>query len=625
MEDATDSKSLWNELGPSETEQSKDQEKGENVQVVVRCRPPIKDSLSRVNCVNIDEIQRCVDVEGRLFYFDSVFGPQATNDTVYMKSVRQLVESAFRGYNCTIFLYGQTGTGKTYTHSSLTLSTFKHLFTLIQDSDNQARFLIRASYYELYNENIRDLLVSTNQTGNKALELRESKSRGVYIKDLTTYLVNNLAELEKLKRLGDKQRVVASTKMNQQSSRSHSIFSITIEAVDTGNNTDNVTGRQVKNAPSAHRGSSASARNSMSQTVRVGRLNLIDLAGSERQSKSGSSGARLKEASRINLSLTCLSLVIRALTDPSSSHIPYRNSKLTRLLSNSLGGNAKTLVIACISGDKTSLDETLNTLRFAQRTKKVKNEAKINEDPKDALLRKYRSQIEELKLRLQSKLNIKTGKQTHDLKSNQDSAGVNIQDDYDDVDDDDRAIGMLNPNMDQNSSNKDDNDAIANTTGDNKERDELLQQLRLLKNKIMIGGVNLLEKAEMHERLLEASRQELEEKRQRELNLKNELDKKQKYIDSMAKSKGTLEDQVIVLDDKLKRVLTMYHQTKEEQRDLSNEHEQLKENLLKTIRATNKEIKYANCIIDDFIPGEYRNFLLSISISKNYIDLMNLR
>lgn len=136
--------------------------------------------------------------------------------------------------------------------------------------------------------------------------------------------------------------------------------------------------------------------------IRVGKLNLVDLAGSERQSKSGTSGDRLKEAAKINLSLTCLSLVIAALTDPKAAHIPYRNSKLTRILSDSLGGNSKTLLIACIGPMKSNMDESISTLRFASTAKKIKNKARINEDSKETLLRKFQQQIEELRKQLET-------------------------------------------------------------------------------------------------------------------------------------------------------------------------------------------------------------------------------
>lgn len=389
------------------------------------------------------------------------------------------------------------------------------------------------------------------------------------MKDLSCYLVNNLSELEKLKRLGDRKRTTAATRMNEHSSRSHSIFSITIETVS---NQANELKRQKGPASSGDGLKSGGAF-----SVRVGRLHLIDLAGSERQSKSGSTGLQLREASRINLSLTCLSLVIRALTDPASTHIPYRNSKLTRLLSGSLGGNSKTLLIACISPAQASLDESLNTLRFASRTKRIKNRAKINEDPKDALLRKYKRQVEELRRRLNEE------QQSKWKLVGEEEAIESL-------------IGTTSTTTDENGQAGKQEERLAGGTGN-----ELLKQLKFLRGKILVGGENLLEKVEMHERLLEASRNELEEKRVEELRLREKLKRKQEDLARMNESKGSLESQVANLDEKLKRVLVLYRKSKEEQRDLTSEHQQLKESLLQTIQATSKEIKFADCIIGDFI------------------------
>jgi len=389
------------------------------------------------------------------------------------------------------------------------------------------------------------------------------------VKDLSCYLVNNLSELEKLKRLGDRKRTTAATRMNEHSSRSHSIFSITIETVS---NQANELKRQKGPASSGDGLKSGGAF-----SVRVGRLHLIDLAGSERQSKSGSTGLQLREASRINLSLTCLSLVIRALTDPASTHIPYRNSKLTRLLSGSLGGNSKTLLIACISPAQASLDESLNTLRFASRTKRIKNRAKINEDPKDALLRKYKRQVEELRRRLNEE------QQSKWKLVGEEEAIESL-------------IGTTSTTTDENGQAGKQEERLAGGTGN-----ELLKQLKFLRGKILVGGENLLEKVEMHERLLEASRNELEEKRVEELRLREKLKRKQEDLARMNESKGSLESQVANLDEKLKRVLVLYRKSKEEQRDLTSEHQQLKESLLQTIQATSKEIKFADCIIGDFI------------------------
>merc|ERR1712165_468707 len=177
--------------------------------------------------------------------------------------------------------------------------------------------------------------------------------------------------MDKLMTVGNKNRSVGSTDMNEQSSRSHAIFTVTIECSEKG--------------PDGK------------QHVRVGKLHLVDLAGSERQSKTGATGQRLKEATKINLSLSTLGNVISALVDGKSSHVPYRNSKLTRLLQDSLGGNSKTLMFANIGPAEYNYDETLSTLRYANRAKNIKNNAKINEDPKDTLMKKYQQEIEELR------------------------------------------------------------------------------------------------------------------------------------------------------------------------------------------------------------------------------------
>lgn len=215
----------------------------------------------------------------------------------------------------TIFAYGQTGTGKTFTSSGIMERSFEHIFDHISASAVDHKFLVRASFYEIYNEEIRDLLVGGKSPAKKgpgqSLKLKETKEGAVVIKDLSYFVVNNVQDLKRLKTAGDKQRAFGSTKMNQRSSRSHTIFTITIETVVNAEGTE-----EEKDADLS--------------TVRVGKFHLIDLAGSERQAKTGTTGMRLKEASNINLSLTSLSLVIAALTDPKAKFVPYRYVRLAK-------------------------------------------------------------------------------------------------------------------------------------------------------------------------------------------------------------------------------------------------------------------------------------------------------
>ena len=281
----------------------------------------------------------------------------------------------------TLGRYGQTGTGKTFTMEGINHDenlkgiiprAFAQIFEMIETQAGSSKeFLVRASYLEIYNEDVRDLL---SKSSTNKLELKENPDSGVYVRDLTSYVVKSTRECDKLRDFGAKNRHVGATAMNQDSSRSHSIYTITVEQCE--------------------------AREDGTPAIRMGKLNLVDLAGSERQSKTQASGDRLKEATKINLSLSALGNCISALVDGRSSHIPYRDSKLTRLLQDSLGGNTKTVMVANLGPADWNYDETISTLRYANRAKNIKNKPKINEDPKDAMLREFQEEIARLKERL---------------------------------------------------------------------------------------------------------------------------------------------------------------------------------------------------------------------------------
>ena len=462
----------------------------ENVKVVVRCRPLVESETGSSVDPSFKLHSNSVEVSGRQFTFDKVFGYESTQESVYSEAGKAIVDSVLEGYNGTIFAYGQTGTGKTFTQSGIMENCFNHIFDFISRSEKDTQFLVRASYYEIYNEDIRDLLKKS--TSSKGLELKESGHNSVYVKNLSCYVVNNVGELLKLKLLGEKQRAVASTNMNLRSSRSHTVFTMTIEMIkevlrETKDNKENdVQDENTTSNVSSKKGS-----------LRVGKLNLVDLAGSERQSKTGTTGDRLKEASKINLSLTSLSLVISALTDSKATHVPYRNSKLTRILSDSLGGNSKTLLIACIGPCKTNLDESMSTLRFASTAKKIKNKAVINEDSKDTLLRKFQDQIMELRRQLEEAA-------------------------YDDGEDTEHDGLQAN----------------------NQVNSEMQEKLRMLQEKIMMGGENLLEKAERQEIELHKTQKELEDIQQKELELQNALQMKESEILQIEESYGSLQEEV---------------------------------------------------------------------------------
>jgi len=253
-------------------------------------------------------------------------------------------------------------------------NAFRQIFDRIHDSPDQT-YLVRASYLEIYQEELKDLL----NPKLKICEVKENSDGLVYIKGLTSFLCRDFNEINKLMSKGNAHRSTGATNMNEHSSRSHAVFMIAVEMSEKWDNGE------------SH--------------VRVGRLNLVDLAGSERQGKTGAEGERLKEAVKINLSLSALGNVIGALADGKSGHIPYRDSKLTRLLQDSLGGNSRTVMVATIGPASYNYDETMTTLRYASRAKRIKNKPKVNEDPKDAMLRNYQLEIAKLRALLDAKYN----------------------------------------------------------------------------------------------------------------------------------------------------------------------------------------------------------------------------
>ena len=324
------------------------------------------------------------------FTFDSIFDMDSLQEDVYNITAKQAVQSVLEGYNSTIFCYGQTGTGKTYTMEGFTYEsknpnrgiiqrTIQDIFNYIEMTSNEnTKFIIRASFLQIYNESISDLL----KPDKKNLQIREDKKKGIYVDLLSEWAVRTPVDLYALLKKGGNLRATSSTYMNDVSSRSHAVFVITVEQMTTELNQGNKT------------------------QIKVGKLNLVDLAGSERIRITGTTGQQLEESKKINKSLSCLGNVINALTDKKNknNYIPYRDSKLTRLLQDSLGGNCKTTMIAMISPSQDAFSESLSTLYFAQRAKKIKNRPIINEDVNNrALIRKYENELQNLKNELELK------------------------------------------------------------------------------------------------------------------------------------------------------------------------------------------------------------------------------
>ncbi|KAF1794056.1 P-loop containing nucleoside triphosphate hydrolase [Phytophthora cactorum] len=346
-----------------------------------------------------------------VFSFDHVYDQQCTQSTVYENTAKAVVESSLEGYNATIFAYGQTGTGKTYTMEGFNSGSgsveergiipraIEQIFCHIQANVSaRCRFLVRASYLQIYNESISDLLKPERSN----LTIREDRRRGVFVEGLSEWVVRSPEEIYGLMERGGAMRATGSTKMNELSSQE---FMALVNAYQARHGNAPANGK----VPNGANGNAAALHPKLEAMVRqsfkVGKLNLVDLAGSERVRLSGATGQRLEESKKINQSLSALGNVISALTDSRGrQHIPYRDSKLTRILEDSLGGNCKTTMMAMVSPALEAMTESLSTLKFANRAKHIKNEARVNEDlDQKSLLRKYERELKRLRAELEER------------------------------------------------------------------------------------------------------------------------------------------------------------------------------------------------------------------------------
>uniref|UniRef100_A0A671TPQ1 Kinesin family member 4 n=1 Tax=Sparus aurata TaxID=8175 RepID=A0A671TPQ1_SPAAU len=357
------------------------------VRVALRCRPLVPKEINEgcQSCLTFvpGEPQVIVGTE-KAFTYDYVFDPTAEQEEVFHTAVSSLLNGLFKGYHATVLAYGQTGSGKTFSMGGTYTSAQENdssvgviprvIRRIFEEKENRAdcEFLLAVSYLEIYNEDILDLLCSSKD--KPALSIREDPKEGIKIVGLTERQVFSAQEMVGCLELGNSARTVGSTAMNAASSRSHAIFTITLEQRRGKDKADSV----------------------------VSKLHLVDLAGSERQKKTKAEGDRLKEGISINRGLLSLGNVISALGDESKKNtfVPYRDSKLTRLLQDSLGGNSHTLMIACISPADSNMEETINTLRYADRARKIKNKPIVNLDPRAAEMNRLKQQVQELQVML---------------------------------------------------------------------------------------------------------------------------------------------------------------------------------------------------------------------------------
>ncbi|CAN9499518.1 unnamed protein product [Ophioblennius macclurei] len=376
---------------------AKRDEKGRNIQVVVRCRPfnttERKTSSGVVDCdpsrkeVNVRMGGKMDKSARKTYTFDMVFDPSAKQIEVYRSVVVPILDEVFMGYNCTVFAYGQTGTGKTFTMegerspndeftweedplAGIIPRTLHQIFEKL--SENGTEFSIKVSLLEIYNEELFDLLTPSDDVAERLQLFDDPRTKlGVVVKGLEEVTVHNKDEVYQILERGAAKRRTACTLMNAYSSRSHSVFSVTIHMKEV--------------SPDGE------------ELVKIGKLNLVDLAGSENIGRSGAVDKRAREAGSINQSLLTLGRVITALVEK-RPHIPYRESKLTRILQDSLGGRTKTSIIATVSPSSSNLEETLSTLDYASRAKNIINKPEVNQKlTKAALIKEYTEEIRRLK------------------------------------------------------------------------------------------------------------------------------------------------------------------------------------------------------------------------------------
>ncbi|XDV52526.1 hypothetical protein PO909_021246, partial [Leuciscus waleckii] len=365
----------------------------------------------------------------KAFTYDYVFDMDSTQDTIYANCTEKLIEGCFDGYNATIFAYGQTGSGKTYTMGTgfdmsildeelgIIPRAVGHLFKGVeqrrQEAADQGRpvpeFKISAQFLELYNEEVLDLFDTTRDMEMRKqkshIKIHEDASGSIYTVGVTTRNVSSEAEMIQCLKLGALSRTTASTQMNVQSSRSHAIFTIHICQVRVCAPAENPTEQDNE---TDNRLANSSSEMEEFETL-TAKFHFVDLAGSERLKRTGATGDRAKEGISINCGLLALGNVISALGDRSkrSTHVPYRDSKLTRLLQDSLGGNSRTMMIACISPSDQDFMETLNTLKYANRARNIKNRVMVNQDKASQQISALRTEIARLQMEL---MEYRTGK-----------------------------------------------------------------------------------------------------------------------------------------------------------------------------------------------------------------------
>ena len=650
--------------------------KSENVRVAVRCRPlnSAEKERGEVSIVTVNKAAGSVHVqvpraegandaepspshtkEGgrddvRSFTFDYSYGTETGQLSIFQQTAQPIVESVMGGYNGTIFAYGQTGTGKTHTMEGvvdnselrgLMPNTFHYVFDKVSAAPACVKFLVRASFLEVYLDDVFDLLA---KEGRRKVDIKESKEKGVYVKDLSEYSVNSVADMMKVLKAGTKQRRVGATKMNEGSSRSHSILTITVE-------TSEMLPLPSTTPTSVSSPTSAAPPAAVDKvTYKVGKLHLVDLAGSERQKKTAATGERLDEAKSINWSLTVLGNCIKALIEPNSRHIPYRDSKLTRLLQDSLGGNTKTVMIANIGPAQSNALETIATLRYADRAKQIQNKPTVNADAKDTMLKEMQEEIARLKEMLAARGSAGAGagggkvrvslakmerkelmKHIAELPAEMIEERVEerlVEKETGWSEEDVREMRRkqaeeeVRLRLEAERERRAISDSVAaaaaeaqHTQAELSEHERRLQEEEAAMAKVaaalaereaaLLQGGEQVELARQQAMELQRMEEELRGKREAQAGMEAELAAVEEAEQLLASHAQTVEEELKQRTLKLKRLWLRYLQVKEEWKEEEEEWERERAELLEEVRRLGEELERETLVVDSFVPAEY--------------------
>lgn len=550
----------------------------ECVKVVVRCRP-----LSEKEKIEAyDEVVKVWPERGavqlynpkgqdKLFTYDAAYDGAADTQTIYDEMVRPLVASVLDGFNGCVFAYGQTGTGKTHTmegspeHEGIIPRAFRHIWTHIEKTaSSESTYLVSCSYVELYLEEVRDLLTKDC----KKLTIKGQELNGFYIPEMTSVVCKSAADMMRVVRGGNRQRAFARTDMNEHSSRSHAVVMVTVET-----------------------------RHDHTKKIRVGKLNLVDLAGSERQRKTGACADRLKEAARINQALSSLGNVISALAE-NSPHVPYRDSKLTRILQDSLGGNSKTIMLAAIGPAAYNYDETITTLRYAHRAKAIKNKPVRNEDPKDAKLKEYQAEIERLRALIQRRQAIekRTKRQRDDKKKTnapEDIAPDTLESEH--------------------------REAESTIEAERSKSGELEAQIRALEDRLVQGGGgrDLIDDLNETRLILEQRNSEIAERRKREVEMQQKIELEEETTAIVTDTFATLRQEVDHKTQRAKRCLAKYLSVREETAEQREAHEAERREQEALQASLLAALRRRLLLADSFVPYAGRPLVLTLSYNED--------